>query len=168
MEMTGLNPERDSILEIATIVTDDALNVVAEGPDLVINQPEEVLASMDSWSKSQHESSGLLDLVRSSLYDCYTAEKKTLAFVSEHEKKGSPPMCGNSVSTDREFSKRHMPRLEEFFHYRNIDVSTIKELFRRWYPSLAPYRKTKGHRALSDIKESINELRYYRQTVFLL
>jgi len=166
LEMTGLDPERDLILEIATVITDCNLEPVAEGPNIAINQPEELLLSMDEWARTHHEKSGLLDLVNKSSYDCQGAEQATVEFVSIYCKKGESPLCGNSVWHDRQFLKRHMPTLEEFFHYRNIDVSSIKELVRRWYPSLSPYEKRNPHRALSDIKESINELRFYRQKVF--
>ena len=139
---------------------------MAEGPNITINQPEELLLSMDEWAITHHEKSGLLDDVKRSSHDCQRAEQETLEFLSIYCKKGESPLCGNSVWQDRQFLKRHMPTLEEFFHYRNIDVSSIKELVRRWYPSLPPYEKRTSHRALSDIKESINELRYYRKRVF--
>lgn len=168
LEMTGLDPERDFILEIATVVTDDQLELVAEGPNMAVNQPDEVLLFMEEWSMIHHKESGLLDRVKSSSCDCRSAEQKTLEFLSPLCKKGESPLCGNSVGQDRQFLKKHMPTLESFFHYRNIDVSTIKELVRRWYPSLPLYKKQKTHLALSDIKESISELRYYRQKVFLL
>lgn len=167
LEMTGLDPEKKFILEIATVVTDDRLEIVAEGPNIAIHQPEEVLTGMDEWSKTQHEKSGLLDRVKTSTYDCHSAEKKTLEFLSLHCSKGASPMCGNSVFKDRQFLIKHMPTLEEFFHYRDIDVSTLKELVRRWYPDVPLYTKQKLHLALEDIKESINELRYYRKKVFL-
>jgi oligoribonuclease len=167
LEMTGLDPDRDVILEIATVVTDEALELVAEGPNIAIHQSEEVLKGMDAWNKEQHERSGLVARVRSSPYSCKEAEEKTLAFLSEHCSKEESPLCGNSILKDRQFVMRHMPRLEEFLHYRNIDVSTIKELVRRWYPDIPTYTKEKAHLALKDIRESINELRYYRQKVFL-
>ena len=167
LEMTGLDPEKDVILEIATVVTDEMLGLVAEGKDIAINNPEKVLLGMDEWNRTHHRASGLIDRVRSSPYDCRKAEEETLEFVSLHCNKGETPLCGNSVWQDRRFLIRHMPRLEEFFHYRNIDVSSIKELVKRWYPSLPHYEKKKAHLALSDIKESIRELRHYRQKVFL-
>jgi len=167
LEMTGLDPERDFILEIATVVTDDQLELVAEGPNLAVNQPDEVLLFMEEWSMIHHKESGLLDRVKSSSCDCRSAEQETLEFLSPLCKKGESPLCGNSVGQDRQFLKKYMPTLESFFHYRNIDVSTIKELVRRWYPSLPLYKKQKTHLALSDIKESISELRYYRQKIFL-
>ncbi len=165
--MTGLDAERDVILEIATVVTDDALELVAEGPNIAIHQPEEVLRGMDEWGKRQHEQSGLLGRVRNSPYGCKEAEEKTLEFLSSHCTKGESPLCGNSILKDRQFLIRHMPRLEGFLHYRNIDVSTIKELVRRWYPDVPVYTKQKPHLALKDIRESISELTYYRQKVFL-
>lgn len=167
LEMTGLDPEKEVILEIASIVTDGDLELVAEGPNIAINHPEEILLAMEKWSMTHHERSGLLDRARVSPYDCQSAEQKTLEFLSIHCKKGKSPLCGNSVWQDRRFLIRHMPNLGGFFHYRNIDVSSIKELVKRWYPSLPPYKKQKNHLALSDIKESINELKYYRQKVFL-
>ena len=167
LEMTGLDPEERVILEIATIVTDDRLEVEAEGPNIAINHPEEVLQGMEEWSKNHHERSGLLDRVRTSHYDCKSAEQETLEFLAAHCKKRDLPLCGNSVWQDRRFLIRHMPSLEKLFHYRNIDVSSIKELVRRWYPLLPPFKKQKTHRALDDIKESINELKYYRQNVFI-
>ncbi len=167
LEMTGLNPEKDFILEIASVVTDDRLEIVAEGPNIAINYPEETLENMDEWSRKHHRESGLLDRVKASSYDCRGAERETLEFLSVHCKKGESPLCGNSVWQDRRFIIKHMPNLQEFLHYRNIDVSSIKELVRRWYPSLPPYQKQKTHLALSDIKESINELRYYRERVFM-
>jgi oligoribonuclease len=167
LEMTGLNPEKGAIIEIATIVTDDKLELVAEGPNIAINHPEEVLNTMDVWNMTTHKESGLLDRVKVSPYDIQGAEKMTLEFISIHCKKGESPLCGNSVWQDRRFLIKYMPRLEEFFHYRNIDVSSIKELVKRWYPSLPPYKKENSHLALSDIKESINELKYYYRKVFL-
>jgi len=167
LEMTGLDPERCVILEIATVVTDSRLEVVAEGPNIVINHPQEVLKAMEEWSRTNHRASGLLDRVEGSPYDTARAERETLDFVSAHCQKGESPLCGNSVWQDRRFLIKHMPGLEGFFHYRIIDVSSIKELVSRWYPSLARYTKQKSHLALSDILESISELRYYRQNVFL-
>jgi len=166
LEMTGLNPETSVILEIAAVVTDGSLTTVAEGPDIAIHYPEKILQIMESWSKRQHESSGLLERVRASSVDCSKAEKAVLAFLSKHCKKGESPLCGNSIWQDRRFLIKYMPKLEAFFHYRNIDVSSIKELAKRWYPSLPMYKKNKAHLALSDIKESISELKYYREKVF--
>jgi oligoribonuclease len=167
LEMTGLDPDRDVILEIATIVTDEVLEIVAEGPNIAIHQSEEVLKGMDEWSKDQHQRSGLIARVRSSQHSCKEAEEKTLEFLSGHCSKEESPLCGNSVLKDRQFVMRYMPKLEEFLHYRNIDVSTIKELVRRWYPDIPAYTKQKLHLALQDIRESIDELGYYRERVFV-
>jgi len=164
--MTGLNPETSVILEIAAVVTDGSLTTVSEGPDLAIHYPDKILQDIEPWSKRQHESSGLLERVRASSVDCSKAEKTVLAFLSKHCKKGESPLCGNSIWQDRRFLIKYMPKLEAFFHYRNIDVSSIKELAKRWYPSLPAYNKKKAHLALSDIQESISELRYYREKVF--
>lgn len=167
LEMTGLNPERHVILEIASVVTDESLTILAEGPDLAIKQTEATLGSMEEWSHKQHEASGLLARVKSSSVDCSEAERQTLDFLSLYSARGHSPLCGNSVWQDRRFLLKYMPRLESFFHYRNIDVSSIKELIKRWYPSAAPFKKTKDHLALNDIKESILELRYYREEFFV-
>ncbi len=167
LEMTGLDPERHVIIEIGSIVTDDRLDIIAEGPDIAIKYPEDILASMDTWSREHHESSGLMDRVRVSPYDCRRAERETIDFVSRYCEKGQSPLCGNSVWQDRRFLMRYMPDLEAFLHYRNIDVSSVKELVRRWYPSLSPFEKEKTHTAMSDIRESVKELQYYRKNVFL-
>lgn len=167
LEMTGLDPEKDVILEIATVVTDDSLELVAEGPNIAINHPEEILLAMDEWNRKQHQASGLIDRAKTSPYNCRHAEEKTLEFLQLYCQKGGSPLCGNSVLQDRRFLAKHMPSLNEFFHYRNIDVSSIKELVKRWYPSLPPFRKQKVHLASIDIKESINELKYYREKVFV-
>jgi oligoribonuclease len=167
LEMTGLDPEKEVILEIATIVTDSMLEIVAEGPTIAINYPEEVLRRMEAWSQCQHESSGLVAKVKTSKYGCRRAEEETLAFLSRYSEKRKSPLCGNTVWQDRRFLIKHMPRLEEFFHYRNIDVSSLKELVRRWYPNLPIYKKKETHLALIDIRESIQELRYYREKIFL-
>ncbi|MBL6977983.1 MAG: oligoribonuclease [Desulfobacteraceae bacterium] len=167
LEMTGLDPEKEVILEIATIMTDDRLEVVAEGPNISINYPDEILENMDEWNSTHHKASGLLERVNTSTHDCRMAEKETLEFISGYCKKGEPLLCGNSVWQDRRFLIKHMSELEEFFHYRIIDVSSIKELAKRWYPSLTAYEKKNAHLALSDIKESISELKYYREKVFL-
>jgi len=166
LEMTGLIPEKNLILEIATVITDGNLEILAEGPNIAINYPQEKLKGMDQWSLDNHRASGLLERSRNSQYSCSMAEEETLKFIERFCEKGKSPLCGNSVWQDRIFLRIHMPRLESFFHYRNIDVSSIKELVKRWYPSLPPYQKEKTHLALSDIKESINELRYYRKYVF--
>lgn len=166
LEMTGLDPERHVILEIASVVTDGHLRTLEAGPHRVIHQTEDVLSRIDIWSAEQHGVSGLLEKVRRSEWTCEAAEAETLAFLTGHCAAGVAPLCGNSVWQDRRFLIRHMPRLAEFFHYRNIDVSSIKELVRRWYPELPPFRKEKRHLALSDIEESIRELAYYRRSVF--
>ena len=163
LEMTGLMPDTDQIIEIATVLTDNDLNVVAEGPDLVIQQPEEVLARMDDWNQRQHGGSGLLARVRSSRMTVTEAERQTLLFLSTHMNPGVSPMCGNSICQDRRFLANYMPALEAFFHYRNLDVSTLKELAKRWKPEiLAGFKKAQAHTALADIQESIDELAYYR------
>lgn len=165
--MTGLDPEKHVILEIASVVTDDNLEIVAEGPDIAIHHPKETLLAMEQWSKTQHTSSGLIDRVEASPYHCQKAEEMTLQFLSHYSKKGLSPLCGNSVWQDRRFLAKHMPLLNEFLHYRNIDVSSIKELVKRWYQTLPHFKKRKAHQASIDIKESIGELKYYRQRVFL-
>jgi oligoribonuclease len=169
LEMTGLDPDRDCIIEIATIVTDSTLNVLAEGPVFAIHQPESVLGLMDEWNRSHHGSSGLVGRVRASGVDEAEAERQTLAFLAQWSEPGSSPMCGNSIGQDRRFLARHMRALEAFFHYRNIDVSTVKELARRWRPDvLAGVKKKGAHLALDDIRESIAELRHYRDAFFRL
>ena len=167
MEMTGLDPVKMVILEIASIITDSELNILAEGPNIFINHPEEILSNMEEWSLTHHTNSGLLELVRSSSHDCAYAERETLKFISSYSKKGESLLCGNSIWQDRRFLARYMPDLENYFHYRMIDVSTIKELAARWYPELPVYEKRKAHLALSDIHESINELKYYRERLFI-
>lgn len=164
LEMTGLNPATDYIIEIATIITDSALEVVAEGPDLAIHQSKEVLAAMDDWNRAHHQASGLTQRVGDSKYTEQEAERLTLDFVRTHVAAGKSPMCGNSICQDRRFLARYMPVLERHFHYRNLDVSTIKELCTRWAPEVAERFKKEGtHRALQDIRESIDELRHYRR-----
>jgi len=164
LEMTGLDPQRDSIIEIATIVTDAELNVLAEGPVIAIHQPEPVLADMDEWNQTHHGASGLLARVRASDYDAARAEGETLAFLAAWLPKGASPMCGNSICQDRRFMARLMPELEAFFHYRNIDVSTLKELSKRWAPAVVEGVVKQGqHLALLDIRDSIEELRHYRR-----
>lgn len=167
MEMTGLDPQRDEILEIACILTDGDLNIVAEGPTLTLKTSEKILASMDEWNKTHHEASGLLKRVRTQGISTQQAELLLLDFLRNHLKPQESPLCGNSIWQDRRFLAHKMPRLEAFFHYRIIDVSSIKELAKRWYPNLPPFEKKKKHEALSDIRESIAELRYYRQKIFL-
>jgi oligoribonuclease len=167
LEMTGLKPDTDSIIEIATIVTDKELNVLAEGPVMAIHQPDEALARMDDWNQRQHGSSGLLVRVRASRISAHQAEARTLEFLSTLVAPGVSPMCGNSICQDRRFLARQMPQLEKFFHYRNLDVSTLKELARRWAPEIAGgFAKQSSHLALADIRESIEELRYYRRRLF--
>ena len=168
LEMTGLDILRDHIIEIATVVTDKELHVIAEGPVLAIRQEEEILNSMDEWNIRQHTQSGLIERVRSSAVDEAEAEQQTLHFLHRHAVRGASPMCGNSICWDRRFLYRCMPRLESFFHYRNVDVSSIKELALRWYPSITESLiKHSTHLALDDIRASINELRYYRQHLFV-
>jgi len=163
LEMTGLQPATDDILEIATIVTDQQLNILAEGPALALQCPEEVLARMDDWNQKQHSSSGLLARVRASRITTADAERRTLEFLSPLVAPSASPMCGNSICQDRRFLARHMPQLERFFHYRNLDVSTLKELARRWAPQVAAaFNKEGAHLALADIRESISELKHYR------
>jgi len=161
LEMTGLNPITDRILEVATVVTDSQLEVIAEGPVIAIHQPEEVLAAMDLWNCKQHRESGLIDRVRQSTYSCRQAELETLNFVKQWVGHRHSPMCGNSVWHDRRFLARYMPELEAYFHYRNIDVSTLKELAIRWAPDLPQFAKECRHLAQDDILESIAELKHY-------
>ena len=166
LEMTGLDTDHDLIIEIATIVTDSELKILAEGPVLALHQPEAVLSQMDEWNTRQHAQSGLLERVRASRLDAAEAERLTLAFLEKFVAAGQSPMCGNSICQDRRFLHRLMPRLERYFHYRNLDVSTVKELSRRWAPELPAFDKQSAHLALADIRDSINELRYYRKHVF--
>lgn len=166
LEMTGLDPERHVIIEIATVITDDQLDIIAQGPEIAINYSENILSSIDEWSHKQHQSSGLLDRVKTSSFNCRKAEQETLYFLSRYCNEGQCPLCGNSVWQDRRFLIKQMHRLEAFLHYRNIDVSSLKELARRWYPSLPPFQKRKTHLALEDIKESVEELKYYRLKLF--
>jgi oligoribonuclease len=164
MEMTGLDPDRDRVIELAAIVTDANLNVLAEGPVLVVHQPDNVLDAMDAWNKGTHGRSGLIDKVRASTLTEDQAAAEMIQFLKPYVPAGKSPMCGNSICQDRRFMARHMPTLEAFFHYRNVDVSTIKELCRRWRPELiAGFKKHQLHTALADIRESVEELRYYRQ-----
>ena len=167
LEMTGLVPDTDRIIEIATVVTDADLAVVAEGPVIAVRQPDVVLAAMDEWNARTHGASGLVERVRASRSDEATAELATLDFLAEHVDAGRSPMCGNSVCQDRRFLARGMPSLERYFHYRNLDVSTVKELARRWAPEVAAgVAKESRHIALADIHESIAELRHYRAMLF--
>ena len=169
LEMTGLEPDRHVIVEIATLVTDDELEVLAEGPDLVIAQPPEALAAMDEVVRRMHTSSGLLPLIQSSTVTLEEAGKATMAFVREHvSEPRTVPLCGNSIGTDRRFLARYLPELEDYLHYRSVDVSTVKELARRWFPDALKARPEKDgrHRALDDIRESVEELRFYRDAIF--
>jgi len=164
LEMTGLDPDRDRIIEIATLITDGHLNLLAEGPVIAINQPQAVMDAMDEWNQTQHGKSGLIDRVRESTYDEAAAEQETLDFLAAWVPQGASPICGNSICQDRRFLARSMPRLEAWFHYRNLDVSTLKELARRWAPEVYDGVKKRGrHLALDDIQDSIDELRHYRE-----
>lgn len=164
MEMTGLSPENDRIIELAVVVTDAQLNIVAESPVLVVHQTDEVMNGMDNWNKGTHGKSGLIDRVRASTLDEAAAETQMLAFLKLHIDAKTSPMCGNSICQDRRFMARHMPQLEAFFHYRNLDVSTLKELANRWRPGLTDgFKKSNRHEALADIYESIEELKFYRE-----
>ena len=170
LEMTGLDPDRDVIVEIATLVTDDELNVIAEGPDLVIRQPEEHLAAMEPVVVDMHTKSGLLDAIRQSTISLEEAGAKTLEFIKLHvPEPRTIPLCGNSIGTDRRFLARYLPDIENYLHYRSVDVSTIKELTKRWYPKVGIDRPSKNgqHRAMEDIKASVRELQFYRSKVFL-
>ena len=162
MEMTGLIPEVDRVIEIATIVTDSHLNVLAEGPVIAIKQPDAALEAMDEWNTRTHSASGLVERVRSSAVSEQMASDMTLDFLKEWVPEGTSPMCGNSICQDRRFMARHMPALEKYFHYRNLDVSTLKILAQRWRPDLPNLPKQGAHQALADIRESIEELRHYR------
>ena len=167
LEMTGLDPQEDYIIEIATVVTDKNLNVLAEGPVLAIHQAEQALMRMDGWNRKQHGESGLTQRVKESQISETDAEQQTLTFLETWAPAKASPMCGNSICQDRRFLYRCMPKLEAFFHYRNLDVSTVKELTARWAPELKDqFKKKNSHLALDDILESIAELRFYRQNVF--
>ncbi|MFM7829125.1 MAG: oligoribonuclease [Actinomycetota bacterium] len=169
LEMTGLDPATEVIVEIATLITDDDLNVVAEGPDLVINQPESVLAAMQPVVVEMHTTSGLLAAIRASQVTLEQAGKETFDFIKQHVTEARTiPLCGNSIGTDRRFLAKYLPEIENYLHYRSVDVSTIKELVKRWYPGVEITRPTKSgaHRALDDVRESIRELKFYRENVF--
>lgn len=167
LEMTGLDPDTDTVIEIATIVTDAQLNILAEGPVFAIQCEQALLDGMDEWNQTHHGASGLLERVYKSQHSMRQAEQESIAFLSDWVSEGKSPMCGNSICQDRRFMVRTMPELETYFHYRNIDVSTIKELVRRWQPDIAnSFRKKNTHLALDDIRESIAELQVYREKVF--
>ena len=168
LEMTGLDPDSERIIEIATVVTSSDLEEVFEGPNLVIKQPQEFIDGMDDWNLNQHGSSGLLECLKVTEITELEAEKATLNFLRDHTEKGTSPLCGNTIYHDRRFLGRYMPELADFFHYRNIDVSSIKELIKRWKPEFTKnLEKNNNHRALSDVYESINELKVYRENFFL-
>jgi oligoribonuclease len=169
LEMTGLDPATEVIVEIATLITDDELNVIAEGPDLVVHQPETMLVAMDPFVVQMHTSSGLLTAIRESTITLAQAGAQTLEFIKKHiSEPRTIPLCGNSIGTDRRFLAKYLPEIENYLHYRSVDVSTIKELVKRWYPGLEISRPTKAgaHRALDDVQESIRELKFYRENVF--
>ncbi len=169
LEMTGLDPMNDQIIEIATLVTDTHLNPLAEGPVIAVHQPDETLEGMDEWNTRQHGQSGLIERVRQSQYTAAQAEQETLAFLRQYVIAGASPMCGNSICQDRRFMARLMPELEAFFHYRNLDVSALKELAKRWAPKLYQgFSKESSHLAMNDIKDSISELAYYRENFLCL
>lgn len=164
LEMTGLEPETDLIIEIATIVTDKDLNILAEGPVLAVHQSEQALAAMDEWNQTHHGQSGLVERVKVSTIDDAEAERQTIEFLKQWVPEGVSPICGNSIGQDRRFLVRYMPTLEAYFHYRNIDVSTLKELAARWAPEMKEgFQKKSAHKALDDIIESIDEMKYYRE-----
>ena len=169
LEMTGLDPARDVIVEIATLVTDDQLEIVAEGPDLVVAQPADALAGMDEVVRTMHTTSGLLEAISTSTLSLEDAGRQTLEFICGHvPEPRSVPLCGNSIGTDRRFLAAYLPDIENHLHYRSVDVSAVKELAKRWYPKEVAHapRKAGGHRAMDDIRESVAELRYYRETIF--
>lgn len=167
LEMTGLNPQVDRIIEIATLVTDDQLTIIGQGPVIAIHQSDELLAAMDEWNQKHHGQSGLIERVKASSYTEEKALTETISFLEQYVPKGASPMCGNSIGQDRRFLNRYMPELENYFHYRNIDVSSIKELVNRWQPEIMKgFTKQNTHQALKDIEESIAELQYYRDKVF--
>ena len=163
LEMTGLDPDKEKIIEIATLITDSNLNVISEGPNLIISQPKEVLDEMDDWNQNKHGSTGLIDEVMKSDITEQVAEIETLEFVSKYVGEKASPMCGNTVSHDRRFLSKYMPRLEAYFNYRHIDVSSFKEVAVRWMNEAQTYEKKGSHRALGDIKESVEELRFYKK-----
>ena len=164
--MTGLDPDQETIIEIATIITDSEMNILAEGPSMAIHQPDAALDAMDEWNTSHHGASGLTTRVKASTISMAEAEARTVDFIKQYVPENTSPLCGNSVHQDRRFLVLYMPALETYLHYRNIDVSTIKELSYRWYPKMRPPRKSGAHLALTDIRESIEELCWYRQHLF--
>ena len=166
LEMTGLDPERNVIIEIASLVTDRDLNILAEGPCLAIARTAEELATMDAWNVHTHTASGLITRIQNEGVTVAEAERQTLLFLRRWLPKGASPLAGNSIAQDRRFLRREMPKIEDFLHYRNVDVSTVKELVRRWYPALPPAEKKQAHQALEDIRESVNEMLYYRTQIF--
>jgi oligoribonuclease len=166
LEMTGLDIGKESIIEIATVVTDGELNILATGPNLAVSVSEELLAGMDEWNTTHHNESGLVERVRTESVSCEQAEAETLAFLKKWVSQGVAPLCGNSIWNDKKFMEKEMPLLVDYLHYRMIDVSTVKELARRWYPEIARYEKKGAHLALDDILESIEELRYFRERIF--
>ena len=167
LEMTGLDPDKEEIIEIATVITDSDLNVIAEGPDLVIHQKLELLKSMDEWNKKQHTKSGLLEKVKKSKVTVQEAEEKTVAFIKQYCPPKTSPLCGNSIHHDRRFIIKYMPALNDYLHYRHIDVTTVKALAQRWYTKPRSYpKKQENHRALVDVQESIQELKYLREHFF--
>ncbi|MBB3184727.1 oligoribonuclease [Halomonas fontilapidosi] len=169
LEMTGLDPNRERIIEVATLVTDSELNIIAEGPVIAVHQSDTLLGAMDDWNTRTHGDSGLVKRVKQSTVDTAEAERQTLAFLKAHVEPGTSPMCGNSIHQDRRFLEREMPELLAFFHYRNLDVSTLKELAKRWNPgALVGFQKRNVHLAMEDIKESIAELAHYRRTFLRL
>ena len=164
MEMSGLSPDNDRVLELAIVITDSQLNVVAEGPVKVVRQPDDVFERMDSWNKSTHKKSGLIDRSKASTQNEAEVEAELIAFLAQYSPESGSPMCGNSICQDRRFLAKHMPKLEAYFHYRNLDVSTMKELAKRWKPGImAGFAKHGKHEALADIHESIEELKYYKE-----
>jgi oligoribonuclease len=168
LEMTGLDPDSERIIEIATAVTNHDLSEIIEGPNLVIKQPEEFINNMDEWNTKQHNKSGLVESLKVTNINTEEAQKQTLEFLTAHAQKGQSPLCGNTISHDRRFLRRYMPELEAFFHYRNVDVSSVKELLKRWSPELLEgYKKQGGHRAMADVLDSIQELKYYKDKFFI-
>jgi len=167
LEMTGLCAETDHILEIATLITDGDLNIIAEGPEIVIHQPAEIMNTMNAWCVKQHGNSGLTEKVRESTISLQEAEKQTMKFIKKHTGRTKVPMCGNSIGQDRMFLLRYMPKITNHLHYRMVDVSSFKEMAKRWYPNFTQFEKKATHRAMDDIRESIAELKHYREILFV-